>query len=63
MFKQGTAVRILRKNSFWYNTVGVIGHILDESSIKYGIYVKFNTSNYSELRYAYFRYDELIPAE
>jgi photosystem I subunit 4 len=47
MLKKGSKVRILRKESYWFNKVGVVVSIEKSSAIRYPAVVRFDSVNYS----------------
>jgi photosystem I subunit 4 len=47
MLQKGSKVRILRKESYWFNKVGVVVSVEKSSAIRYPVVVRFESVNYS----------------
>jgi len=62
MVSRGSKVRILRKESYWFNQVGIIATI-DQSGIRYPAVVRFENVNYSGTNTNNFALNELIEVE
>ena len=62
MIDRGSKVKILRKESYWYNQVGVIATV-DKSGIRYPAVVRFENVNYSGTNTNNFALDELVAVE
>lgn len=45
--EKGAQVRVLRKESYWYNQVGQVVSVEKSSVIRYPVVVRFNSVNYS----------------
>ncbi|CAL8412416.1 unnamed protein product [Dictyota dichotoma] len=59
MVKKGETVRILRKESYWFNDIGTVV-IVDQKSSNYPVLVRFTKVNYGGTNTANFKLEELI---
>ena len=58
MIDRNSKVRILRKESYWFNQVGTVATV-DQSGIRYPAVVRFENVNYSGTNTNNFTFDEL----
>jgi photosystem I subunit IV len=62
MIDRNSKVRILRKESYWFNQVGTVAAV-DQSGIRYPAVVRFESVNYAGTNTNNFALDELIEVE
>jgi len=59
MIDRNSKVRILRKESYWFNQIGTVATV-DQSGIRYPAVVRFQNVNYAGTNTNNFALDELI---
>ena len=62
MIDRNSKVRILRKESYWFNQVGTVATV-DKSGIRYPAVVRFDNVNYAGTNTNNFALDELVEVE
>jgi len=60
MIQKGSKVRILRKESYWYNKTGVVISIEKATEIRYPLIVRFESVNYAGVNTSNFFLQELV---
>ena len=62
MVERGSKVRILRKESYWFQDTGIVASV-DQSGIRYPVIVRFNNINYAGVNTNNFSVDEVLEIE
>lgn len=60
MVNKGSRVRVLRKESYWFNKVGVVVSVEKSSAIRYPVVVRFDSVNYNGTNTNNFALAELL---
>lgn len=60
MVNKGSKVRVLRKESYWFNKVGVVVSVEKSSAIRYPVVVRFDSVNYNGTNTNNFALAELL---
>jgi photosystem I subunit 4 len=63
MVTKGAKVRILRKESYWFNKIGVVISVEKSTAIRYPVVVRFESVNYSGTNTNNFSLAELVDLE
>lgn len=59
MINRGSIIRVLRKESYWFNEIGTVVTV-DQSGISYPVVVRFENVNYTGTNSNNFALNELI---
>ena len=60
MVEKGSKVRILRKESYWYNKIGTVISVEKNEAIRYPVVIRFDSVNYSGTNTNNFAVSELV---
>lgn len=58
--KKGATVKILRKESYWFNKTGKVVSVDDKPGILFGVTIRFDSVNYNGVNINNFALDEVI---
>jgi photosystem I subunit 4 len=58
--KKGATVKILRKESYWFNKTGKVVSVDEKPGILFGVTIRFNSVNYNGVNINNFALDEVI---
>lgn len=58
MIEKGSKVKVLRKESYWYQDIGTVVKV--ETDIKYPVLVRFSKETYSGVNNSNFAQNELV---
>lgn len=61
MIEKGSKVKVLRKESYWYQDIGTV--IKVETDIKYPVLVRFSKETYSGVNNSNFAQNELVEVQ
>ena len=63
MVERGSRVRILRKESYWFQDTGLVASIDQGSGTRYPVIVRFNNINYAGVNTNNFSVEEVLEIE